>query len=571
MPAEWDNFARGIRKVNETMDRTNVLLFLENRTEALENKIALGMKSALGWSELTFRGVGVLSRRLANYLMKNGVDKGDKIAILSESMPEWGAALFASMVSGAISVPLDIKLTEYELNSILNDCQPKFLLVSNAFLETGLRLKKVIKSIEQVIILDDSGSNHNFASLYNIPDEPNRKWRHRAPGKTAFTIYTSGTTGTPKGVEISFRNIMAQVDAIGQCFDLGINDKFLSILPMNHLFELTVGFLTFLSKGATIYYSQSLKPKDVFNIIQEKQITFMIVVPAFLKLLKAGIETEINQLSPIRKALFHLNYKLAKFIPFYSVRKMLFRFIHRKFGGKFKGCISGGAPLDISLGKFFERVGIRIFEGYGLSEASPVVSVNTTKDYRLGSVGKALPNVEARIDKQTGELLVRGGSIMKGYHNRPELTAEVIDTEGWLHTGDIAKIDKDGFIFITGRIKSMIVLSGGKKVFPEDIEAVLEPSPKFAEICVFGAKRSGGAKDGTEDIFVAIVPSQTLLDSTNNDEELNKIIRAEVKTLSEKLSSYKRPSNIIITKELFPRTATRKVKRNEVKKILMNV
>ena len=551
------------------MDLTNVLLFLENSTEAHENKIALGMKSNLGWSELTFRGVGVLSRRLANYLIKNKVDKGDKVAILSESMPEWGAALFASILSGAITVPLDIKLTQYELNSILNDCKPKVLLVSNAFLNADLQLKQTIDSIEQIIILDDSGSNQVFPSLYNIQDETGVKWRHRAPSKTAFTIYTSGTTGTPKGVEISFKNVIAQVEAISQCFDLGESDKFLSILPMNHLFELTVGFLSFLSKGTSIYYSQSLKPKDVFNIMQEKQITFMIVVPAFLKLLKTGVEAEINQSSAIKKFLFNLNYNIAKFIPFYPIRKMLFLSIHKKFGGKFKGCISGGAPLDTTIGEFFETVGIRVFEGYGLSEASPVVSVNTEKQYKLGSVGKALPNVQAKIDPKTGELLVKGDSVMKGYYNRPELTAEAINEEGWLHTGDIACIDKEGFIFITGRIKSMIVLNGGKKVFPEDIEAVLEPSPLFAEVCVFGAKRSGGAKDGTEDIFVAIVPSQIMLDKNLGEKELEDEIRKEVKSLSVKLSSYKRPSNIIVTKEAFPRTATKKVKRNDVKKVLV--
>lgn len=554
------------------MDQTNVLLFLENRTDEHENQIALGMKSNLGWSELTFRGLGILSRRLANYLIKSGVDKGNKIAILSESMPEWGAALFASIVSGAITVPLDIKLTEYELTSILNDCKPKILLVSNAFLETGLKLKETIDTIEQIIILDDSGSNHNYPSLYNIPDEQqNRKWRHRAASKTAFTIYTSGTTGTPKGVEISFKNVMAQVEAIGPCFDLGANDKFLSILPMNHLFELTVGFLTFLSKGTSIYYSQSLKPKDLFTVIQEKQITFMIVVPAFLKLLKSSIETEVNQLSAFKKFMFNLNYKIAKFIPFYSVRKLLFLPIHKKFGGKFKGCISGGAPLDITVGEFFETVGIRVFEGYGLSEASPVVSVNTKAKYRLGSVGRPLSNIEAKIDKKTGELMVKGASVMKGYYKRPDLTAEVIEEDGWLHTGDIAEIDKDGFIFITGRIKSMIVLSGGKKVFPEDVEAVLESSPKFSEICVFGAKRTGGAKDGTEDIFVAIVPSQESLAQYTDEKTLEDEMRKEVKTLSMKLSSYKRPSNIIITKEPLPRTATKKVKRNDVKKTLVGV
>lgn len=551
------------------MDQTNVLLFLENRTEELENTIALGMKSNLGWQELTFKGLGLLSRRLANYLIKTGVEKGDKIAILSESMPEWGAALFASVLSGATTIPLDIKLTEYELTSILNDCKPKVLLVSNAFLDTGLKLKATIDSIEEIIILNDSGSNKNYRSLYNIPDEANGKWRHRAPGKTAFIIYTSGTTGTPKGVEISFKNALAQINAVGQCFDLGVNDKFLSILPMNHLFELTVGFMSFLGKGTSIYYSQSLKPKDLFNIIQEKQITFMIVVPAFLKLLKASIETEVNQLPPVKKWLFNFLYQIAKFVPFYCVRKLMFKGIHKKFGGKFKGCISGGAPLDITIGEFFETIGIRVFEGYGLSEASPVVSVNTEKHYRLGSVGRPLPGVEAKIDKKTGELLIKGDNVMKGYFNKPELTAEVVGEDGWLHTGDIARIDRDGFIFITGRIKSMIVLNGGKKVFPEEIEAVLEQSPDFAEVCVFGAKRSGGQKDGTEDIYVAIRPSETLTNSLSG-EELEKVVKKEVKTLSEKLSSYKRPTNILIAKEPFPRTATKKIKRNDVKKVLVS-
>lgn len=553
------------------MDQNNVLLFLENRTEALENKIALGIKSNLGWNELTFKGLGILSRRLANYLIKNGVEKGDKVAIISESMPEWGAALFASVLSGAITVPLDIKLTVFEMTSILNNCKPKILLVSNAFLEAGLKLKETIDSIEQVIILDDSGSNTKYPSLYNIPDEQDKKWRHRAMNKTAFIIYTSGTTGTPKGVEITFKNAMAQIASIGECFDMGVNDKFLSILPMNHLFELTVGFLTFLSKGTSIYYSQSLKPKDVFNVMQEKQITFMILVPAFLKLLKVSIENEISQMTKFKQMMFKFKYKIAKFIPFHCVRKRFFLDIHKKFGGKFKGCLSGGAPLDITIGKFFERLGIRVYEGYGLSEASPVVTVNRKNKCVLGSIGQALPNVEVKVDEKTGELLVKGDNVMKGYYNQPELTAEAIEQDGWLHTGDIAKIDKNGFVYITGRIKNMIVLSGGKKVFPEDLEAVFEPSPKFAEVCVFGATRSGGQKDGTEDIFVAVVPSQIMLEKYTDDKELENDIKKEIKTLSMKLSSYKRPKNIIVTKELFPRTSTKKVKRNEVKKILLNV
>lgn len=553
------------------MDQTNILLFLENRTEALENKIALGMKSNIGWNELTFKGLGLLSRRLANHLIRIGVDKGDRVAILSESMPEWGAALFASVLAGAVTIPLDIKLTVYELTSILNDCKPKVLLVSNAYLELAVKLKEEISSIEQLVILNESPASSGYSSLHNIGDVPDRKWRHRAVNKTAFIIYTSGTTGTPKGVEISFKNVLAQVESVTQCFDLGINDKFLSILPMNHLFELTVGFLSFLSKGTSIYYSQSLKPKDLFNIIQEKQITFMIVVPAFLKLLKSSIENEINQASEAKRIIFKFMYNLAKIIPCTKFRKFLFSGLHKKFGGKFKGCISGGAPLDVEVGKFFNVLGIPVFEGYGLSEASPVVATNREGKNKLGSIGPPIPNVQVKIDPQTGELLVKGDNVMKGYYNLPELTAEVIDADGWLHTGDIARIDKDGYIFITGRIKSMIVLSGGKKVFPEEVEAVLEKSPKFAEICVFGGKRFGGQKDGTEDIFVAIMPSDTLLGSGLSEEEINHEIKAEVKRLSERLSSYKRPTNVLIVKDPFPRTATKKVKRNEVKKEFLGV
>ncbi len=551
------------------MKYSNVLLFLQDRTEALDEEVALGMKSAIGWKEITFRGLGLLSRKLANYLIKIGVQKGDRIAILSESMPEWGAAMFASVMSGAITVPLDIKLTIYELNSILSNCEPKVIIVSSAHLQDAIKLKETINPIEHIIVLDDNGSNTAFPSLYNIPNEYEGKWRFRGMSKTACIIYTSGTTGNPKGVEISFKNVMAQVDSVGQIFNFGIKDSFLSILPMNHLLELTVGFLTFLNKGTSIYYSQSLKPKDLFPIIQRKQITFMLVVPAFLKLLKSSIEGDINKASKLKQFMFNLNYKIAKFIPWANVRKLLFWGIHKKLGKRFKGCLVGGAPIEPFIAKFFERIGIIIVSGYGLSEASPVVAANNFEVRRLGSVGPAIPNVQAKIDKETNELLVKGDNVMKGYYKQPELTAEVIDEDGWLHTGDVAKIDKDGFIYITGRIKSMIVLSGGKKVFPEEVESVLEKSPKFAEICVFGANRSGGVKDGTEDVFVAIVPSEEVLKSASSEDDVEKIIRAEVKRLSEQLSPYKRPNNIIITEGPFPRTSTRKVKKNLVKEALM--
>jgi long-chain acyl-CoA synthetase len=245
----------------------------------------------------------------------------------------------------------------------------------------------------------------------------------------------------------------------------------------------------------------------------------------------------------------------------------MFRKIHKKFGRHFKACLSGGAPLDIEVGKWFSRLGIKVYQGYGLSECSPVVSMNYDKRHELASVGRALNSLEARIDSETGELMVKGPAVMKGYHNQPELTAQAIDKDGFFHTGDIAKIDKKGRVYITGRIKNMIVLSGGKKVFPEEVEAVLEKSDMFEELCVFGVSREGGAKDGTEDIAVVIVPKQEIKDRYSGD-ELEQVVRDEVKRMSKSLAPYKRPLNITIINQALPRTATRKIKRKEVKELL---
>lgn len=543
----------------------NLLLFLEEKTKEYGENTALGIRSKIGWSELTFKGIGLLSQKLGAYLIEQGIEKGDKISILSESTPEWSAAFFSIILAGGTAVPLDIKLTKYELHSILSDCLPRVLLVSSTYFELAKELQKEITSIEHIILMDDKGANPDYKSIYTLPNPTTKKWRHRSFSQTALIIYTSGTTGMPKGVQITYKNMISQINNLAKCFPLSTNDRLLSILPMNHLFELSVGYLTFLSSGANIYYSKSLKPSDLFEIIQKKKITFMVVVPAFLKLLKTSLETVVSKYNPIKKLLFNIKYNLAPFIPSYRIRRMMFKTLHKNMGGKFKGFISGGAPLDINVGKYFNTIGIEVFEGYGLSEASPVVSFNTKGHNKLGSVGKPLPDMQVRIDKETGELQVKGPNVMKGYFKRDDLTAEVMTEDGWLKTGDIAKIDNDGYIWITGRIKNMIVLSGGKKVFPEEVESVMEKSPKFAELCVFGGVRSGGQKDGSEDVVIKIVPTESILNEFPDDKELEKEIIKEVKEYSKRLSNFKRPTSILISKEPLPRTATKKVKRKEIK------
>lgn len=551
--------------------RYNILSLLEERTNAFSDRIALGIRTQLGWKEFSYKGIGLLSRKLASHLIMDiQVKKGERVAILSESKPEYGACVFASIMAGMTVVPLDVKLTEYELTSILSDCEPSVMLVSQSFVQTALDLQKEIKSIKNIFVIDEPSYNLGLTSIYEFPNVYECKWRHRSSKSTALIIYTSGTTGAPKGVEISFANMFAQLHDLEYALNEILPNRkvtVLSILPMNHLFELTVGFSTFLNFGFTVYYTQSLKPKDILGIMVEKKVDFMIVVPAFLKLLKTAIETELNNSPKHVQIAFKIMYTIAGFIPSYGIKKAMFKKIHDKFGGHFMGCISGGAPLDVAVGHFFERIGIKVYQGYGLSETSPVVSVNTNKRGDLASVGQPLKSYEAKTDSETGELLLKGPSVMKGYHNQPELTAEVIDQDGWLHTGDIAKITPDGHIYITGRIKNMIVLSGGKKVFPEEVESVIEKSEYIAEVCVLGVSRTFGSKDGTEEIVAVVVPKDYLYEKYDNA-TIEKLIRDDIKLLCQQLTLFKRPTNIVIKKDPLPKTTTRKIKRKEVKELV---
>ncbi|MBQ8460500.1 AMP-binding protein [bacterium] len=556
------------------MKYENVFALLEEITIKNGEKVSLGMKTKWGWNELTYKGLGLLSRRLACHLINDlQIPKGEKLAILSESKPEYGACVFGSVLSGLTTVPLDNKLTIYELESILTNCNPVVLLTSNANYHKALELKEKVTSIKHIILMEASSyENTEIQSIYSLPEIYEAKWRRQPLSATAFLIYTSGTTGNPKGVEVTFKNMLAQMHDLRQALEIilpsGEPMRMLSILPMNHLFELTVGFFIFLHYGYSIYYPQSLKPKDIMDVMTEKKLKFMITVPAFLKLLKTSIESEISKKSPLIQIMFKLCYEAARFVPL-KQRKYLFSQIHKKFGGEFFGCITGGAPLDTKVGNFFERIGIKVYQGYGLSETSPVVAVNRGKYQDMKSVGQALTSFEVKTDENTGELMLKGPSIMKGYYKREDLTSEVITPDGWLHTGDIATVDpKTKLIYITGRIKNMIVLSGGKKVFPEEIESVLEQSTNFAEVCVLGMKRTFGEKDGCEEIAVVIVPAPDYASQFSERDNLEAAIQNEVKYLSTRLAPYKRPIKVIVRTENLPRTTTRKLKRNEIKKML---
>ncbi len=554
------------------MKYEHIFTLFEKVANKNSNKVALAMKSKWGWRECTYKGLSLMAQKLGAYLINDlQIEKGERLAILSESKPEYAPCVFGSALAGLVTVPLDNKLTIYELESILSNCEPTVMLCSGANLEKAKEIQKRVPSIKHIILMDAALlDNKDIPSLYSIPENYKAKWRRRPLSATAFIIYTSGTTGAPKGVQTTYKNILTQMYDLRPVFaNIMPKDdvRLLSILPMNHLFEMTVGFFAMLIHGYTIYYTKSLKPKDILEIMAEKRIKFLVTVPAFLKLLKTSAESDIRKKSAIYQFFFNIRYHIARFMP-RVCRRAFFKSVHKMFGAELYGCISGGAPLDEAVGSFFDRIGVRVYQGYGLSETSPVVSVcKRGKNYDLTSVGPILNSFEAKID-DNGELLLKGPSVMKGYYKQEELTKTVIDEDGFFHTGDKAEIRK-GNLYITGRLKNMIVLSGGKKVFPEEVENVLGDSPNFAEVCVVGMKRHGGEKDGCEEIVTVIVPNEDFRAKYPTQEELEKAVRAEVKELSNRLASYKRPVKIMIRSELLPKTTTNKLKRNAIKEELI--
>ncbi len=539
---------------------SNFLDLMRDKGDEYAPVSALSIKTKNGYESISYIELSRHSKHFANHLIETvGIKPKDRIAILTESKPEFGIALFASIQTGAITVPLDIKLTVSEHSNILNDCNPKILCCSSHYLEHAIEVKNKVPSIEHIFVIDKERETE-YQNIFDVESDVEKDLGiPRSFDETALIVYTSGTTGNPKGVMISFGNIYSQFKDFEKIFCLSSKNRMLSILPLNHLLELTDGFFTMLYMGAQVVYIKSLSPKELADTMKEKEITNMIVVPLVAKMLKNSIDKQINKLDKNKKALFDFMFKLAKYMP-RKIRRILFKQIIDGLGGKFECFISGGAPLEPSVAEFFERIGIPVFQGYGLTETSPTVSVNYYGNNKIGTVGKPLPSVTVKTN-DTGELLVKGHNVMQGYYNKPEMTAEVIDEEGWFHTGDIAEIDKQGYIKITGRIKKMIVLGGGKKIFPEEVEAVLEKSEKIKELCVLSLKIKSGNKAGTEEVGAVIVPADDIIDNEN----IQSIIEDEVKRLSnEYLAPYKAPSIIVIRKEELPKTSTRKVKRNEL-------
>jgi long-chain acyl-CoA synthetase len=466
------------------------------------------------WSSDAFR---TAVEELSMGLRALGVEKGDRVAILSENRPEWAIADLATLTTGAVDVPIYSTLTPAQVKYILEDSQAKVAFVSSV--QQARKVAEVRAQLPHLKHLIRMAAGPDFPEGFGALEEVQRQGRPALAADPqavrsrarevraedlATLIYTSGTTGDPKGVMLTHSNIVSNVAAARQVFNVfGAEDVALSFLPLCHIFERMAGYYMMLDVGATIAYAESVEA--VPANMAEVRPTVMCSVPRLYEKMYGRVLEKVAGDPPARQKIFRWAIGVGRAL--FQARaerrsaalgtrlkgavadKLVFGKIRARTGGRLKLFVSGGAPLSREINEFFGAVGLQILEGYGLTETSPVITCNRPDRFKPGTVGLPLPGVEVKI-AEDGEILTRGPHVMKGYYNKPQATAEAIDAEGWFHTGDVGVIDAEGFLTITDRKKDLIVTSGGKNIAPQPIENVLKASPLIAEVVMIGDRRN---------------------------------------------------------------------------------
>ncbi len=466
------------------------------------------------WKPISAGDFGFTVRALSLGLNGLGVQPGDRVAILSENRPEWAMADYAILCAGAWSVPIYPTLPAGQIAPLLNDCGAKAIFVSTLEqLGKILTIKAQCPTLDHVILVDGKPPGEaGYTTFHAVVDRGrptlemspavfDQRASRVKPEDIATIIYTSGTTGEPKGAMLRHSNLVSNAVTGCEVIPFTADSVALSFLPLSHVFERMLDY-AYLHKGASIAYAESID-KLAANFLEVNPHCFG-AVPRVYEKVYAKIMAKVDAGSPIKKKLFHWAVSAGRArvpylergeaVPGALARKLkiadalVFKKIRAALGTNFRFAVSGGAPLSRDLAEFFIGAGVMIYEGYGLTETSPVITVNGPGRWRLGTVGKALRGVEVRI-AEDGEILTRGPHVMKGYFNKPEASAETIDKEGWFLTGDIGHLTADGFLAITDRKKDLIVLAGGKKAAPQPIEGELKKSPFVGVPIVIGDRQ----------------------------------------------------------------------------------
>ena len=553
------------------------------------------------WEQLTYTDLDSAVTITAAGLMAKGITRESRVAIMSENRPEWIVCYLAAISAGAVAVPIDALLGEDETEHILNHSEADTLICSMSCYEVISRILGRTNALKTIIIFDrnitvlhgqeTSGSGREMAengrksikhkrffSYDDIRDIGAGKaangdvpFPEKAVTDIASILYTSGTTGTSKGVMLTHKNFMSNVNATESVLTLGVDDDIILLLPLHHAFPFTICMVLPLTKGSSIDFVDILS-RDRQRLIMESRPTIMVGVPLLYSKIYRGIIRQVES-STFKRLLFN-----------YGGKKIIGAALKKKLGGRLRIMVSGAAPMEPSVIEGFRALGIEFLEGYGITETSPVVSCNRVGDVRIGSVGAPVDGVQAKIinpdDEGIGEIVVRGDCVMRGYYKNPAQTAKVIK-DGWYHTGDLGWIDDGNRLYITGREKDVIVTRGGKNVHPDVVEAQINKSRFVAESVVIGYKTQGMVG---EDVGALIFPDfEVLVEHAKNEnielreqpdladlsedareeliERFRELLDNEVKSAMENLAPYQRVHKTVIERDEFTKTSTRKIKR----------
>jgi long-chain acyl-CoA synthetase len=464
--------------------------------------------------------------------------KHERIAIFSENCPEWIYTFFAAWQNGSVVVPIDFLSSASDAAYILNDCRPGLVFISDGTTPTVEKIKGMIEYAPEWVLLDKVDTEKGT--------KPSPREILYDPEKTAVIIYTSGTTGSPKGVMLSFNNLLANVKAVTEEVKIFNADRpVLMLLPLHHIFPLAGSMLAPLYAGGCIVMSPSMQSSDILEAIKKDPVRIMIGVPRLYELFYKGIKAKIDA-----SAIGRVFFKIVKLSGSRWLAGKIFKKVHQGLGGELEIMVAGGAALNKEVGKFFTVMGFEVMEGYGMTEAAPMITFPRPGKVVLGTTGQALPGLQ--VETRDGEVVAKGPNIMQGYYNRPEETAEVLK-DGWLYTGDLGEIDKKGYLRITGRKKEIIILPSGKNVNPVVLEQKLEQN--YASV-----KEAGIFMDQNK-LNAIILPDYSFL-AEKGISDVSQYFRENVlPAFNQELTSYKRIMKFSLVKEELPRTRLGKIQR----------
>jgi len=548
------------------------------------NHVALEIQLHDHIESCTYAELRRMAESVGQWVAKSGFARGSRLAIVADNHPRWVAAYLGTIAAGCTVVPLDTALHADQLTKLLKDSGSSAVFCDARHAQAareataGLQVGLVLMDPDRIAEKSTKTKDVWLGNMPAIFDNGTGEFRPvtSSGDDLASLLYTSGTTADPKGVMLTHANLLGEVEAVFDWVDIGPGDALLGVLPMFHVLAQMANLMIPLVKGARVVYLETLNTTELLRALRERDITAFAVVPQFFYLIHQRIFEEIKKRGALTQRIFQimvaLNRSLRKVG--FNAGRFLFGKIHETLGKKMRYLVTGGSRFDPEIARDFRDLGIDVLQAYGLTETTAAVFVNSPDHNVIGSVGKAMKGVEARIvyattdpqpqedgEPATGEIVLRGPNVMKGYWNRPDATAAVL-RDGWFYTGDLGYFDADGNLFLTGRKKEVIVLSNGKNIYPEEVEAHYLKSDYIKEMAVMGLE--GKAAEGGDRLHAVIVPNFDVL-RQKKIVNAREVIRFDIESLSQQIASTKRVGSYEIWQEDLPRTTTRKIKRFEVR------